>query len=168
MTTLGGTPAGLSALASRQFPDLRVEDKADLRRRETFDHLLAHGRLEQGAPFAMEVAGGRKGETPFWLETVGERGSLRLDGGAPRGSQSGRIGLVENSERVTVDEGELSALTDAAVNVAGVYAALRDDIRHGTTTSPGFDHAVRLTRMIEAVLRSSDEGRMIAADEVPI
>jgi len=41
----------------------------------------------------MEVAGGRKNDTPFYLEVVGEKGSLRLDGGAPRGLQSGGSGL---------------------------------------------------------------------------
>lgn len=155
VTALGGAATGLAALASRQFPEIRTGDDAEPRRRETFDHLLAHGRFESGAPFAMEVAGGRTRGTPFFLDIVGEKASLRLDGGAPRGLQSGRIGLLENGERVMVDEGELAALPDAAVNVGGVYAALRDDILRGTTTSPGFDHAVRLTRMIEDIIRAT-------------
>ena len=163
---LGGPPAALSALASRQFPEIKTGEKAERRQRQTFDHLLAHGRLQNGAPFAIEVAGGRKGGTPFWLEIVGEKGILRLDGGAPRGLQSGRIGLVENGKRVSIDEGELSALPDAAVNVAGAYAALRADIVQGTTKSPGFDHAVQLTRIMEAMLRSSDEARTIVVDQL--
>ncbi len=149
---LGGAPTQLSALTSRQFPDIRVGKDRAPRSRETFDHLLAQGRLDGGAPFAIEVAGGRKGETPFWLDIVGETGHLRLEGGAPRGLQSGRIGLLHDGNRVAVDEGELAALPDAAVNVGGVYAALRDDIHRNTARTTGFAHAVHLSRLIETVL----------------
>ena len=159
---LGGAPASLSAVASRQFPEIYAGDNREQRRRETFDHLLAQGRVESGAPFAMEVAGGRRGDTPFWLEIAGETGSLRLDGGAPRGLQSGRIGLAVNGTRVVVDEGELAAMPVAAVNVAGVYAALRDDIRRDAGRATGFGHAVQLSQAIESVFVSSTEGRRLA------
>ena len=67
--------------------------------------------------------------------------------------------------RVEIDEGELAKLSDEAVNVAGVYAELRDGIRAGRRIAPGFDHAVRLTRLIEAALRSSEEARTVAIKE---
>lgn len=160
---LGGEPAMFSALTSRQFPDIRTGDGATSRRRQTFDHLLVQGGFDGGAPFATEVAGGRKGDTPFWLEMQGEKGSLRLEGGAPRGLQSGRISFAENGARMTVDEGELATMPDAAANVAGVYAALRDDISGGTARVSGFDHAVRLSRLVEDAFLSSAEGRRIAS-----
>ena len=47
------------------------------------------------------------------------------------------------------------------MNVGGVYAALRDDIREGSRRVTGFDHAVRFSRIVEALLMSSDEGRRI-------
>ena len=165
VAALGGDPATLAALASRQFPDVVAGDDATPQRRETFDHLLVQGRLASAATFALEVAGGREGETPFFLDIVGETGSLRLDGGAPRGLQSGRIGLIENGTRVEIDEGELAGLPDEAVNVAGVYAELRDDIRTGSRAALGFDHAVWLTGMIETALRSSNEARTVEIEE---
>ena len=119
--------------------------------------MLVQGLGAGGAAFTVEVAGGRKGETPFWLEIQGETGVLRLDGGAPRGLQSGRIGLVQNGERVAVDEGELTGLPDAAVNVGGVYATLRDDIRRGSRRTAGFADAVALTKMVEALFTSQEE-----------
>ena len=166
MMALGGALAGISALASRQFPDIVVGNEGEWRRRQTFDHLSAQGHLVQGAPYTVEVAGGRTRETPFWLEIVGESGTLRLDGGAPRGPQAGRIGLIENGSRIVVDEGPLANLPDAAVNVAGAYATLRDDILNGTTNSPGFDHASMLTRLVEAALESSKTGRTVLVDKV--
>ena len=161
VTLLGGAPANFSALTSRQFPDILVGDDAQPRSRTTFDHLLVQGHFDAGAPFAMEVAGGRKGDTPFWLDLHGEKGSLRLEGGAPRGLQSSRISLIENGERVAVDEGELAALPDAAVNVAGVYAALQRDIRDGAHRVAGFEHAVSLSRLTEDVFLSSGDRRWI-------
>ncbi len=158
---LGGAPTDVSALASRQFPDIRAGHDCEPRRRETFDHLLVQGRLANDAPIAIEVAGGRKDDTPFWLDVRGDQGGLRLDGGAPRGLQSGRIGLIVNGSRITVDEGELAGMPDAAVNVAGIYAALRDDIRSSAGAATGFGHAVRLSRLIEDVFASSEEGRRL-------
>ncbi len=165
VATLSGVPTMLSSLTSRQFPEITVGDERERRQRMTFDHLLVQGLLPQGAPFTVEVAGGRKGDTPFLLEIIGEAGMLRLEGGAPRGLQSGRVTLARDGSDVAIDEGELTDMPDAATNVAGVYAALRDDIARGSRTVQGFKRAVELTRMIEAVLRSSGEGHATSATE---
>ena len=86
---------------------------------------------------------------------------LRLDGGAARGIQSSLLTLSQNG-RVEPEQGERPAdLTDTAINVAGVYAALLQDILSGSRTVAGFDHAVRLTTVIEQVFESSRTGRRI-------
>ena len=78
-----------------------------------------HGRYATGARFTLEVAGGRTGETPYHLDLVGEKQSLRLDDGVPRNLQSGRTGLIPVGERQAVDEGLFATLSDAAINVVG-------------------------------------------------
>ncbi len=162
--TVAGALADLNALATTQYPEVRVGDGGG-RARTTFDHLLVLGRLANGAALSVEVAGGRPPQTPFHLEAVGETGVLRLEGGAARGFQSGRLMLLLNGVPQRVDEGELAPLPDAVANVAGVYAALRDDIAGGTTLAAGFDHAVKLTRLIGDALESSRTGsRRPAAD----
>jgi hypothetical protein len=60
---------------------------------------------------------------------------------------------------VDVDEGELSGLPSSAVNVGGVYAALRDDIRETTSHVAGSAEALRLTRKIETILKTGGESR---------
>ncbi len=116
-------------------------------------HLAGSGAL------SIEVAGGRPPEkTPFRLEVSGENGEVALDGGALRGFQSGRLRLSLNDESQHVDEGEAASMPDMAANVAGVYAALRDDILRGTSTVPDFHHAVRLTRLIDDVMSSARTG----------
>lgn len=164
---VAGELADVSALATAQYPEIRAGDSKERRPRTTFDHLLLQGRLAQGGTLSAEVAGGRPAETPFWMEVIGETGTLRLEGGAPRGFQSGRLTLSLNGVAEPVDEGELSSMPDAAANVAGVYAALRDDIAKGTSTVAGFGHAVKLTRLVTDLLASSRTGNRSKADDWP-
>lgn len=163
-----GELADLSALAARQYPEVQFE-KAGWQSRSTFDHVLTQARLAAGGTLGMEVVGGRPMQaTPFRLEVTGEKGEVSLDGGAPRGFQSGRLRLSLNGEQQAVDEGELSKLPDEAANVAGIYAALRDDIAHGTSIAPGFEHAVRLARLIDDVTSSSRTGMRKPAADWPV
>ncbi len=57
-TLLGGAPAQVSALTSRQFPEIRAGDNAEVRRRKTFDHLLVQGGFEGRC--AVRGRGGRR------------------------------------------------------------------------------------------------------------
>ena len=148
----------VGALLTTQYSEIRAGDGGERRKRVTFDHLLLQGRLAADAALSIDVAGGRPPENPFHLEIVGERGTLRLEGSAARGLQSGRLRLSLDGAPQPVEEGELAHLPDAAVNVGGVYAALRDDIRTGGSTVAGFDHAVRLTRLVADLFRSSRAG----------
>ena len=165
--SLAGPLEDLSALTTAQYPEIRVGDAGERQSRTTFDHLLLQSRLAGGGALSVEVAGGRPPETPFRLEVVGEAGVLRLDGGAMRGFQSGRLKLSLNGAPEPVDEGELAAMPDAAANVAGVYAALRDDINRRTFTVAGFDHAVKLTRLVSDLLSSSRAGSRSKAVDWP-
>jgi len=155
----------VTALASTQYPEIEIGGDGKRQARLTFDHILVQARLADGAALSAEVAGGRPPETPFRLEVVGEKGVLALDGGAPRGFQSGRVRVSLNGQPQPVDEGESGPMPDTAANVAGMYAALRDDIANGTSTVPDFHHAVRLARLIDDAMSSSQTGmRKQAAD----
>lgn len=164
---VAGSLADLTALATAQYPEIKAGDAGERRPRTTFDHLLLQCRLAGGGTLAVEVAGGRPPETPFRMEVTGEAGTLRLDGGAARGFQSGRVRLSLDGVPQPVDEGELAAMPDAAANVAGVYAALRDDIARGTSTVAGFGHAVKLTRLVTDLLSSSCKGSRTKAANWP-
>ncbi len=165
---LAGPFADVTGLATRQYPRILRGPGKVPQARTTFDHLLAQARTTAGVPVVVEVAGGRPtADTPFRLEVTGERGSLVLAGGAPRGFQSGRLTLSIDGRTQPVEAGEAGSMSDAAANVAGMYADLRDDIASGAHTVPGFDHAVGLHRLIEDLLASSREGTRKAADGWP-
>jgi predicted dehydrogenase len=80
---LGGPLASMAALPSRQYPEVQMGDPRQPAARRTFDHLLMQGFLVSGVSFNLEVGGGYKNSTPFYLEMIGEKGTLRLEGGLP-------------------------------------------------------------------------------------
>jgi predicted dehydrogenase len=158
-----------SALTTTQYPEVEVGDDATQQARLTPDHLLVQARLAGGGALSVEVVGGRPPEaTPFRLEVTGEEGELVLEGGAPRGFQSGRLRLWLNGERQRVNEGELAPMPEEAVNVAGIYAALRDDISNGTPSAPDFHRAARLTRLIDDLISSAETGTRKSAADWPV
>lgn len=155
----------ISALATTQYPMIQVGDDTPQQRR-TFDHLLVQARLANGAAASIEVIGGRPAGTPFQLEIVGEGGVLTLEGGAMRGFQAGRLVLSMNGQ--PDDTGSTDAgLAEGAINVSAIYASLRDDIARGMHTVTGFQHAVRLARLVEAIMASSQQGKRVPATDWP-
>ena len=162
-----GKLADASALTSTQYPELQVGDDAARQTRSTPDHILVQARHANGVPISIEVAGGRPPDaTPFRLELTGEQGDLVLSGGAARGFQSGRLQLSLNGKPQQI-EGEMASLPETAANVAGMYAALRDDIISGTATAPGVMHAVRLARLVNDLMSAARTGTRISSADWP-
>ncbi|MGX7709425.1 Gfo/Idh/MocA family protein [Methylobacterium sp. Gmos1] len=162
-----GPLADVSALFTTQYPEVAVGDPPRIDRRSIPDDVRLLARLASGAGLSVEVVGGRGEDSTFRLDVLGSIGSLALTGGAPRGFQSGRLALALNGRPVEVAEGLRADLPDPAVNVAHLYAALRDDIRDGSRTAPGFDDAVRLTRLCADALTASQDGRRVPGGEWP-
>ena len=93
---------------------------------------------------------------------IGTEGKLTIQGGAMRGVQLGRLQLLVNQKPQHSEEGPVASMPDAAVNVAGIYVMLRDDVLNGMAIAPDFGHALQLSRLLNAVLISSLQalGRM--------
>lgn len=156
ISTLFGEAVVSNSLPSRQYPTIEAGQDRAVRCRTTYDHLLFQGLSEDGVSVAVEIAGGRAPEAPLRLEIVGEKGKLSLNGGTARGFQADRLSLFLNNREQHVDDGELKGFPASAVNVGGIYAALRDDILNSSSTVAGFQQALELTKKIEAVLAAGD------------
>ncbi len=159
MTVLGEVKS-MSAMTSTQYPQVRIGDDPTLKPRSTSDHVLLMAKFISGVPVSIEVAGGRPKDAPTIFEVTGTERTLAIKGGAMRGVQSGRLNWFLDNEAQSVDESTVASLPDAAANVAGIYALLRDDILNGTATAPGFEHAVNLARFVDAVLASPPNYRL--------
>ncbi|MGW4121778.1 hypothetical protein [Nocardia sp. NPDC004711] len=120
-----------------------------------------------GCALAVEVAGNRPPQTPFTFEVVGTDGGILLAGGHPNGFEVGRLTLSLNGERQQVDEPP-DTLPDAAVNVVEMYCALARDITSGEHTIPDFDHARRLTRLLDDAVQSSNTGHRVTQQDWPM
>ncbi|TWB46409.1 putative dehydrogenase [Rhizobium sp. ERR 922] len=150
--TLFGEAIVFNSLPSRQYPAIEAGQDRLIRSRTTYDHLLFQCLTGDGVSVSLEVAGGRSPEAPLRLEIVGEKGVLSLNGGAARGFQADRLSLLLNKQEQHIDDGELKDFPASAVNVGGIYAALRDDITKSSSTVAGFSEALVLTKRVEAVL----------------
>ena len=154
----------INALTTTQFSDIEVGDLPAPQQRSTPDHVLLDARVASGSALSVEVAGGRPAHaTPFACVIVGEKGELVLSGGAARGFQSGRLQLLLNGKPQPLAHDELQSFSDEAANVAGMYTLLHNDIQNNTRTAPDFAHAVRLSRLLDDVLASADQGRRVEA-----
>ncbi len=155
VSALAGPFISMTVLRTIQFPTVAVVG-SDPIHRTLPDHVLVQARLHDGGSATVEIAGGRpSGDTPFRLELEAERGTLVLTGGAPRGFQAGVLELTVNGGRGDVAE---QRVFDTVVNVAGLYTALRNDIRENTSTAPTFDDSIRLSRLIDDVVRADGAG----------
>jgi hypothetical protein len=68
------------------------------------------------------------------------------------------VDFFATSRSLLPDEPVVADLPPEAVNVAEVYAQLTHDIRASAWTVPDFKHAVRLTRLIDAVGLAANTG----------
>lgn len=153
------------AACDRRDVGARVEGQPAEQARTTPDHLLVMARLADGPPVSIEVVGARlAAATPFRFEVLGQTGTLLLEGGAPHGAQSGLLRLSLNGDEQRLDAGP-DVEPDTEANVAGLYAALRDNIINATRTTPDFEHTVRMTRLVEAMLSASETGERKRAPE---
>jgi predicted dehydrogenase len=162
---LGGIDS-LDALTTLQHPTVTLADTGEQVQRTAPDHLLVQARMISGCALAVEVAGDRAPDIPFTFEVVGTEGRILLAGGHPHGFQAGRLFLSLNGVRQHVDEPP-DTLPAAAVNVAAMYCALAQDICAGEYATPDFDHAVRMTHLMDDVVQSADNGHRITRQDWP-
>jgi predicted dehydrogenase len=126
-------------------------------KRTCADHLLTFGKHESGCISALEVVGGVT-DVPFQFELRGTKGSLSITGGHPGGYQAGPLIVTTNPPSPPQPAAVATGTGPQSVNVAELWARFAGDIRTGTRTVPDFDRAVRLTRLLDAIDASSENG----------
>jgi predicted dehydrogenase len=165
IVVLGGIDS-LDALTTLQHPTVTLSDTGEQIHRTAPDHLLVQARMISGCALAVEVAGDRAPDTPFTFEVFGTDGEILLAGGDPYGFQAGRLTVSLNGERQRVDDPP-DALPAGAVNVAAMYGALARDISSGEHNTPDFDHAVRLTHLLDDIVQSANTGQRRTGQDWP-
>lgn len=133
------------------------------------DQIAVSGTLPGGAVLSAHHRGGTLSGPGFSLLVDGTEGTLEVTAatGYPhlgpvtvRGSR-GRAGLSD----LTLPDGydDYPQLAGTPMHtLAHAYAAIRNDLTHGTATAPDFTHAVKRHRLLDAIGRSAAEGRRVS------
>jgi predicted dehydrogenase len=142
------------------WPAVKLTDTGEERMRETADHVDVLGKTLSGAVITAHIHGGAAPEDArFSFEIKGSEGWLSLTSNHPYGFQAGDLELRSNVAFEAPEQAAVSGgFMGAAINVGAVYAHLVRDFREGTYNTPGFEHAVRNARLIEAVRRAAERG----------
>ena len=131
------------------------------------DNVLVSGVLASGAGFSVHVASVAAVGTGHRLEvhgskgtvTLGASGSTHLGPGGLRVATEGEADLREAS--APQDEWVRAAgLKGPAINIGKLWAAYAASLREGGEFHPDFTDAVAHHRLIDAVQRASDTGRV--------
>jgi len=142
-------------------PAVKLTDTGEESLRETADYVAVLGKTQSGAVFTADIYGGvAPQDARCSFEIRGSEAWLSLTSDHPYGFQAGDPTLRSNIPFVAPDEPAVSGgYMGAAINVGEVYAHLVRDLREGTYTTPGFDHALHNARLIDAVRRASERGQ---------
>lgn len=149
------------------WPEIEVVDTGDISAREIPDHLDLIAKTMSGAPVSVQVLAGVPAEDArFTFEIRGTEGRLTLTGNHLAGAQVGDLRLTATvaftppDTPIATGVGPTAAdfWAGAAINVGEVYASLARDLIAGTYKTPGFDHALRNSRLVAAVERAARTG----------
>ncbi|MFC4535485.1 Gfo/Idh/MocA family protein [Sphaerisporangium dianthi] len=164
-----GELAGVSANLVTSFTQAQVADEGSTIPVTVADQVSLTGAFRSGAALSLYYRGGfSRGDNFRWeingtdgdlvLTAPGVNGNLqtldlRLQGG--RGDDRALADIALPGSRFDPVPRDLPAM---AQGVAQVYARFGRDLREGTHTVPGFDHALRRHRFVDAVERASRTG----------
>jgi predicted dehydrogenase len=142
------------------WPAVKLTDTGEESLRETADYVAVLGKTQSGAVFTADIYGGvAPQDARRSFEIRGSEAWLSLNSDHPYAFQAGDSTLRSNIPFVAPDEPAVSGgYMGAAINVGEVYAHLVRDLREGTYTTPGFDHALHNARLIDAIRRASERG----------
>jgi predicted dehydrogenase len=164
-----GDFAGVSAQLVRGRKEVRLADEDTTIPVTTADQVSVIGTLHSGAAVSFFYRGGvSRGHNLRWeingtegdlvLSAPGINGNLQVADLTLEGGRGGDTGVAE----ITVPEHYYGAvprtLAGPPHNVAQTYAFLAEDLRNGTHIVPGFTHAVRRHRLLEAIQQAARTG----------
>lgn len=133
------------------------------------DQIAVSGTLPGGAVLAAHQRGGAAA-SGFSLLVEGTEG--RLEATAPAHPHIAPVAVRGARGGADLAPLELPGRYDAFRHLDGTpvhalvhaYAAIRDDLRDGSSLAPDFAHAVRRHRLLDAIERSAADGRRVRVD----
>jgi predicted dehydrogenase len=159
----------VSGKVSTQVRQWRVTGTDEMIDVDAADNVMVNGVLKSGAIASVHVATVPYNSTAWRMEIYGRKGTLRAtSNGSPQRDASQLFGSREGAAMAALPvPATFTEVPDAMPagpprNVGHLYLRMAKAIRAGSGVEPDFDLAVKRHRLIDAIQRSSDEGRTIA------
>ncbi|MGF6758119.1 Gfo/Idh/MocA family protein [Paraburkholderia sp. GAS42] len=169
-----GWPTSVAALAVNQFETVTIRETGEVLPTSTPDQLVLIGRLRDGAVVTVHVEGGKRNGSGVQIDITGTEGDLRIsnrsafgnvgDDYVVEGAHGDNLPLATLPVPASYDRLPPSDLPSAVLELAQLYAAYADDVRTGTHSAPTFEDAVRMHKLINAAVESTETGRHINLD----
>jgi predicted dehydrogenase len=133
------------------------------------DNILVSGWLANGAVASVHIGAIPFAGSGYRMEVYGRDGTLVVAGeDSPQLSEVSLLGAKGGDTLAPIAvPARFTVATPGtppgeAANVGQMYALFAQAIRNGKTHDPGFDTAVELHRLVDAIKRASDDGREVA------
>jgi predicted dehydrogenase len=159
----------LSGKVTTQVRQWRVIETNEMVDVDTADNVMVQGRLQSGAIASVHVGTVPYNASGWRMEIYGRKGTIRASSkGSPQRDANILLGAQKGGplEPLAVPERfvEVPAEMPAGPprNVGHLYLRMARAIRDGGAVEPDFGVALNRHRLIDAIQRSSDEGRTVA------
>jgi len=163
-----GELAEVSGRVTTQIKRWRVTETGEYVDVEVPDDVVVSARLAGRAAVSAHIATVPSATPGFRMEIYGSEGALTVaTGGAPQRDANKLTGAQGRGPLVPMDVPASYVTVPAGTpagppnNVAALYRRLAEAIRTGSPAEPDFEHALKRHRLIDAITRSSKEGRSI-------
>jgi predicted dehydrogenase len=169
-----GWPTSIAGFAVNQFKEVVIAETGEVIPTTTPDQLVLAGMLPGGAVLSVHVEGGKRNGSGVLIDITGDEGDLRItnpsafgdvgDDYRIEGAHGDNLPLAPLVIPDAYDRLPPSDLPSSVLELAEVYAAYARDVADGTHDAPDFEDAVRMHKLIDAAMASTETGRRIDLD----
>ncbi len=158
----------MSALVETRIKQLRMVDTCELVEAQTPDNVMIHGVLENGGLLNYQLSAVPNHSDGWRMTAYGSKGTIvATTKGLPQITPVTLHGAQGNDPLVELEIPKRLRFVPPAVpfgppqNIGQAYVRMAEAIRAGKSFSPNFEDALEAHRLLEAIQRSSDEGRVV-------
>ena len=169
-----GWPVSVSGLAVNQFKNVIIAQTGEVIPTTTPDQLVLSGMLPGNAVLTVHIEGGKRNGSGVRIDITGDAGDLRITNKSAfgdvgedyllQGANGDNVPLVTLTPPESYEWLPASTLPSSVLELGNLFAALARDLRTGAREAPTFADGVRMHRLLDAIMLSSDTGRQVAVE----
>lgn len=166
-----GSLTEISANVTTRVKQLRMVDTGEMVDAEAADHILMKGVFSNRALLSYQITAVPNHADGWRMAVYGSKGTIiATTQGLPQITPVTLLGAQGNKPLSELPVPERRRYVPRAVpfgplqNVGQAYMRMAEAIQDGKRFAPSFDDALDVHKLLEAIQRSSDEGRVVKLD----